>query len=37
MKKKFAGMIAALAAAVLMTGCGNDNDPSKPLNQMKVD
>lgn len=37
MKKKFAGMIAALAAAVLMAGCGSDVDPSKPLNQMKVD
>lgn len=35
MKKKFAGMIAALAAAVLMAGCGSDTD--KPLNQMKVD
>lgn len=35
MKKRFAGMIAALAAAVLMTGCGSDTD--KPLNQMKMD
>ncbi len=35
MKKKFAGIIAALATAVLMTGCGSDTD--KPLNQMKVD
>lgn len=35
MKKKFAGMIAALAAAALMAGCGSDTD--KPLNQMKVD
>lgn len=37
MKKKFTGMIAALAAAVLMAGCGSDIDPSRPLNQMKVD
>ncbi|MCM1192774.1 MAG: FKBP-type peptidyl-prolyl cis-trans isomerase [Butyrivibrio sp.] len=35
MKKKLAGMLAAFAAAVLMTGCGSDTD--KPLNQMKVD
>lgn len=35
MKKKFAGMAAALAAAVLITGCGSDTD--KPLDQMKVD
>lgn len=37
MKKKFAGMLAALTAVVLMTGCGNADDTDKPLNQMKVD
>lgn len=37
MKKKFAGTIAALAAVVLMMGCGSDSDTDKPLNQMKVD
>lgn len=36
MRKKFAGLAALLAAAVLMTGCGS-NDADKPLDQMKVD
>lgn len=35
MKKKFAGMAAALAAAVLLAGCGSDAD--KPLDRMKVE
>ncbi|MCM1056833.1 MAG: FKBP-type peptidyl-prolyl cis-trans isomerase [Firmicutes bacterium] len=35
MKKRFAGIIAALTAAVLLSGCGSDTD--KPLDQMKVD
>lgn len=36
MRKKFAGLAAFLAAAILMTGCGSD-DAGKPLDQMKVD
>lgn len=35
MKRKIAGMLAALAAAALMGGCGSDVD--KPLNEMKVE
>lgn len=35
MKKKSAGILAVLTAALLLTGCGDETD--KPLNQMKVD
>ncbi len=36
MRRKFAGLAAVLAAAVLITGCGSD-DAGKPLDQMKVE
>lgn len=35
MKRKYAGIVAALALTVFMTGCGSDLDV--PLNQMKVE
>ncbi len=35
MKKKSAGILAVMTAALLLTGCGDEAD--KPLNQMKVE
>lgn len=35
MKKKSAGILAVLTAALLLTGCGDETD--QPLNQMKVE
>lgn len=35
MKKRYVGVMAALAATVLLAGCGSDTDV--PLNQMKVE
>lgn len=37
MTKKFVGILALLAAAVCMGGCGSGSDEGKPLNQMKVE
>lgn len=37
MKKRFSGMLAMLAAAACVSGCGSGSDEGKPLNEMKVE